>query len=581
MRKNTPSHWIGATSLMAATALAGTLASPALAQDSSRLQAIQSEISNLQAELRRLQKQSADRDVALKRAQDDAAQARLDVQRAANQAALVPASNSLIPSGTIPVVAKVPSDPNAPIKTFQFGSVNVTLGGYLDFTGIGRSRNLTAGANTPFNAIPFNSAANAHTGEFRATAQQTRFNVLIEDNLSETTHLAGFFEADLNGAATTANSYQSNSYTPRLRLAYVQYDDNALGLHALAGQQWSLATPGIVPRAEYIPPVIDANYFPGFVYTRAPQLRVVKDFDKKVWLGLSIEAPQSAFNVATAGGASVTSGTTTLPGAGNQKVGTTVNFTNPGTSFLNSTANYSTDVAPDVVAKAAFDPGYGHYEAYGLGRWIKTHDEMAIPRGGSSKDQIAFAGGVGADATVPIIPKYLDLSGNVLAGYGVGRYGSGQLPDATFKSNGAPAPLHEIIGSVGLLGHPTKAIDLYTYLGTEQIGRKTYTSTVAGKTVSTGYGSAYANVSGCDVEAGTVATAPTCNAQTRALYDVTVGGWWKFARGTFGTVQAGVQYSYTKRTAFHGAFNTSGSVGSTPKTDENTVFVTLRYLPFY
>ena len=575
----------GTSSLLAATALLGgvVMAQPAAAQDAASLQAIQSQIGQLQAQLRQLQRQAAQRDADLKKAQADAAQARVDSARAVQQQAAMPPPPApgtavvTLPEGALPVYAKAPASANDPVKTFQVGGVSITLGGYLDLTSIYRSRNLTAGASTPFNSIPFDNSANAHTSEFRETAQNTRLSVLLEGKPTSTINLAGYFEMDFNGAATTSNNSQSNSYTPRLRQAYVQADDSSLGLHGLAGQAWSLATgfsTGLTPRKEATPPVVDGNNFPGFVYTRAPQLRIVKDFDKTYWLGLSLETPQAtfAFTPTTASGG-------TLPPVGTSRVGTTVTYNNPGSSFLNSGANYSIDVAPDIIAKGAVDTRFGHYEVYGLGRWFKSRTATVA---GGGRDQVSFGGGVGGSAFIPLWPKYLEFEGNVLGGYGVGRYGSGQIADVSFKGDGTPAPLPEIIGSVGLLGHPTPKFDVYTFLGTEQIGRSTYTTTAAtGRTTGNGYGTAYANVSGCGTEVGTVTVTPVCNAQTRALWDISAGGWWKFLHGSYGTVQAGVQYSYTKREAFHGAFNTSGSVGSTPSTDENTLFFSIRYLPFF
>jgi hypothetical protein len=45
---------------------------------------------------------------------------------------------------------------------------------------------------------------------------------------------------------------------------------------------------GIIPRKEVTPLTIDAQYVPGFTWARQPQFRIVKDFDKKFWLGLSV-----------------------------------------------------------------------------------------------------------------------------------------------------------------------------------------------------------------------------------------------------------------------------------------------------
>jgi hypothetical protein len=179
-------------------------------------------------------------------------------------------------------------------------------------------------------------------------------------------------------------------------------------------------------------------------------------------------------------------------------------------------------------------------------------------------------GGVGGSTVIPVVPKYVDFVGNILAGYGVGRYGTGQLPDATFKPNGSPAPLREIIVMAGLIGHPTKSVDAYVLAGTEQIGHSSFTAG-SGKTLAGyGYGTPLVVNTGCDIE---LDASSTCNAQTRALDEISVGGWWRFLHGGFGTLQAGAQYSYVKKIAFSG-------VGGRPSTDENMVFFSLRYLPF-
>jgi hypothetical protein len=46
-----------------------------------------------------------------------------------------------------------------------------------------------------------------------------------------------------------------------------------------------------------------------------------------------------------------------------------------------------------------------------------------------------------------------------------------------------------------------------------------------------------------------------------------------FARGDYGTVRAGAQYSYTQRFAFEG-------VGGAAKTDDHIVMTQVRYYPF-
>jgi hypothetical protein len=166
---------------------------------------------------------------------------------------------------------------------------------------------------------------------------------------------------------------------------------------------------------------------------------------------------------------------------------------------------------------------------------------------------------------LPVVPGLLDFRASFLAGYGIGRYGSGQLPDATIKPDGTPAPIPEVQALVGLVAHPDPAVDVYGYVGTEQAGRTSYT--VAGK--GFGYGSELFTNTGCFTEL----SAATCTGNTSSLTQGTVGAWWKFLHGNFGTMEMGAQYSYTKRNIFDG-------IGGSPSTDENIVLLSFRYLPF-
>jgi len=439
-----------------------------------------------------------------------------------------------------------------PLGTFRIGGATVTLGGFVALEDVLRSRNETADIASNFNTgIPLRQSQAAHESEFRFTARQSRVSLLVQDDPTRAIHLAGYLEADFQGAAPTSNSLESDSYVPRLRQYYATFDDKGSGWHVLAGQAWSLMTldkVGITPRQEDVPLTIDAQYVPGFNWTRQPQLRVAKDLDNhKLWLAASLENPQANYYVGPNG--------TGAPG------GTTVNSTNAGGSGFFSGNNYSADVAPDVIVKAAFDPGWGHYEAYGIARLMQSR----VSTVGSGHNDVTLAGGGGLGLIVPLIPRVLDFRASGLAGYGIGRYASGQLPDATLSASGAPAPLPELTALIGLEGHPAKEFDLYGYVGTEQIARRSFSS--GGKAY--GYGNALYSNAGCGIELSTA----TCVANTSGITQGTLGGWWRFYHGGFGTVQAGVQYSYTRRDIF-------GGVGGHAGTDENTVLTSLRFSPF-
>ena len=169
--------------------------------------------------------------------------------------------------------------------------VKVTVGGFVEAASVYRSKNEVADIGSNFNTgIPFDltgaskkGAENpvAHQSEFRETARQSRITALVEAKATEHTLVSGYLESDFLGAAQTANSNESNSYNPRIRVFYGTIDESDCGLHFLAGQEWSLLTTdkiGIIPRQENIPLTIDAQYVPGFNWTRNPQIRLAKDF---------------------------------------------------------------------------------------------------------------------------------------------------------------------------------------------------------------------------------------------------------------------------------------------------------------
>ena len=64
-----------------------------------------------------------------------------------------------------------------------------------------------------------------------------------------------------------------------------------------------------------------------------------------------------------------------------------------------------------------------------------------------------------------------------------------------------------------------------------------------------------------------------CNGNTKEVRQYTAGIYDTVYQGNFGTVKAGVKYSYNQRFAFQG-------VGGAPKTDDNIVMTQLRYYPF-
>ena len=454
-------------------------------------------------------------------------------------------------AATAPAPAATPAPAAAPAKGpgIQAGPLTITFGGFTELAGIYRNRNEAADIASNWNTgIPFPNAAAEHMSEFRMSARQSRLSILTQGPQDGDATAEAYFEMDFLGAAPTANSVESNSYNLRMRHIYGTYYRKDWGFYLLAGQNWSLVTlekTGMRPRNELTPLVIDAQYVPGFTWTRNPQVRFVKEFDKKLALGLSFESPQTIF-------------------AGTVPAGTL--NTLPGGSGYFSGNNYSLDFVPDVVLKVAADPGYGHYELFGLGRGFRN-------RVGSS-NETTYGGGIGAGIVLPLVPNMLDFQLSGLAGDGIGRYGSAQLPDVTMKPDGKLATVSEYDVLAGLIFKPTTTWTIYAYAGREHASSKTYVSGTTGY----GYGSPLYNntacmVSGNATSTSTPSTGTNCAANTKSVDQVALGAWWKYYQGVLGNLQFGLQGSYTKRTTFTG-------VGGAPDANMTVGMVSFRYYPY-
>ena len=441
-----------------------------------------------------------------------------------------------------------------------YKGVTLTFGGWVDLTDIYRSRNLASDTGSVYNFIPYRQSRNFFTPEQRFSARQTRFNLLAEGKVNPETHLAGFGEIDFEGAAQTANSVATNSFNPRMRQLSLEIDRADLGFHVLAGQSWSLNAPsklGIDPRGVDAPGVIDFESVPGFLAARQPGIRIWQDIGPEFKIAASAENPQTSFF----GGNTPAVGT---PAAGPQGVlnpNLLVNLTGPGGSFFNNANNVSLNQVPDITVKAAYDPQLGpyrlHLEVWALYRQFFDRFNFA--------DHTYDTGSFGGHINAEIVPKTLELQ--VYGAHGaLGRFTAAPFPDATLAQDGTILPLTITAAAVGLIWHAIPTLDVYTYAGLE----KAKAAFMDVGTVPFGYGNPLYNNLGCNVEN---APAATCNGNTKEVRQYTAGIYDTVYQGSYGTVKAGVQYSYNQRFAFQG-------VGGAPKTDDNIVMTQLRYYPF-
>lgn len=320
-----------------------------------------------------------------------------------------------------------------------------------------RQRNMVNDMATNFGAIPFPFSPLYNEHEFHGSARESRLSLFIDGNIDAWQKVAGYFETDFLGVggsnaagAAESNYNQTNGWLPRLRQAYLTYDNSSWGFHFLAGQAWSLLTQnqvGVTPRKENIPTTIDANYVVGWNYTRQWQIRAVQEFGPGVSLGVSVENPAAIVGAGTATAPTGAGGAFASGGIVN---GNEVNFANIGSGGFLNCVTVTTDQIPDIVEKVAFDPGWGHYEIVCL-QWFFTDNTLSCVPGlcvagstamtGSPTTKTTFGAGVGGSVLLPPIPQYLEFIGNMLHGRGVGRYAPGQLPDVTIDSDGSLTPL--------------------------------------------------------------------------------------------------------------------------------------------
>ncbi|MBV1830361.1 hypothetical protein HNW77_05835 [Komagataeibacter sp. AV436] len=449
-------------------------------------------------------------------------------------------------------------------KVFHLGPVAIILGGFFDAAALVENRQVSSGIFNYWNAIPFRDSSNFHTTNFNGDARYSRFSLMARGQLNPHLTVAGFVETDFGASAETTNPYESNSYVPRLRQAYLTLDDSRANTHFLIGQAWTMLTPdrvGIVPRQESLPETIESSILAGQTWSRQWQVRIVKDFLKhRLWTGLSIENPATIYDT-TGFSAAGDNGEYSLANGGYAKLGSN------GVGLSSATTNYSNEIAPDIIGKLAWDPAWGHYEVEGVVHF--PHDRSVI--NGVGENHTAIAWGVGGSMILPVIPHRLEVRLAGLAGKGIGRYGSVLLPDATLRANGAPALLSSAQTTAGVIAHPNKVIDVYGYFGMQRSGRS-YFDEDGG---SYGYGNPNADNTGCMTEGSDLNSAALggCTANIRSVEEFTIGAWYRFIHGQYGTVQAGTQLAYSR-------VHTWGGMGGAPTTSLSEIFFDFRYLPF-
>ncbi len=571
----------------------------ALAAQQAALKTQEQQIQALQDELRRRDQTAQPLNVATHASSNaDSAQAQVDRQSLTEVKYEVTDPEATIGNNVVSrqEMQSTPSQGAESPLAIRFKGITITPGGFLAAEFVRRSRALGADINTPFNSLTMPGASQSSISEFFGSGRQSRISMLAEGKLASA-KLSGYVEADFLSAAATSTATESNSYSLRQRQAWGQAAmDN--GWSVTGGQMWSLVTEtkhGLDNRTEALPMTIDPQYTVGFSWARQYGLRLVKNFANKAWFGVAIENPQATvtthsngdnFLIGSAGASSglynPAASTTCSTSLTTSSTGTTT-----ASTLCTPVATYSFNSMPDIIAKAAFEPGFGHYEVFGVYSRFRDRifpcGETATgtpcgtgtgPNASGSFNSSVSGGGIGANARWSFDKKRLDFGLHAMAGDGIGRYGTATLADASVHGNGTFDLIRSYQGLGTIEWHGPK-LDIYLNAGAEYAGRAADFDPVTGKVV--GYGSPKFSNSGCYSE-----TIPqngsgffpgslgSCTSDTRVVIEGTAGFWYRLYSGPKGRLQFGPQYSYVTR-------NTWSGKGIEPHGIDGMVFTSFRY----
>jgi len=610
-----------------------------------QIQALRKQLENQAVQIDALKNGMAEKDARLRQAEKDAASAQstatnlrseINAQQGASsqntaavntlQTALsgLKANQSELAKSIASDTAKVRNEISNP-TALHYKGVTLTPGGFFAAETIYRTHATGADIANSFNSLPYEHADAYSLSEFYGSGRQSRLSLFVEGKTSWGA-VRGYFEGDFMGAAVNSNSNSTNPYVFRQRVLYAQAETNSRW-NFVGGQMWSLATEtrkgiGTLPSEVAGPLVIDSSTAVGFVYTRQWGVRVVKTFNKMA-IGASLENAQVLYSATLAGntpyavlGSAGNSGGSYNGALSSCTASTSiVNYSSTTDSANNTVAtpvyktltactnlsNISFNAMPDVIVKVTADPGFGHYELFGIGR--RAHETVypyettngnlyggltdistgatvapALSTSGAFNNSIDM-GGIGGGFRIPL-GKAANTGLKGLYGPGVGRYSASGLSDVTSNRWGGFRPLHNTSILYSFEAMVTRRLQVYANYGIDYVGRGADSGTTlaaptaaknsknvwggtwkAPAAAAVGYGSPLLDNSKCLLD-----TAPgyngsstgfysgaSCGAQTRNVQEITAGYWYDIYKGDRGRLRQSVQYAHTIREAWSGA----------------------------
>ncbi len=278
---------------------------------------------------------------------------------------------------------------------FKMGRTRVTYGGYVKLDATSQR---TSGGQLPDNsilrdflfpsAIPVGGAPSGFDTDF--SARQTRFLFKTETDVGTDHKLSGLIELDFT-VTEGGNERVSNSFTPRIRQALINYDNWTFG------QGWStFQNVGALPDSlDFI------GLTPGTVFDRQPLIRYTKG-----GLQIAVEQPETVVTTPTGG------------------------MVTPGD-----------DQIPDIVGRCNWSGDWGQISAAGIVRQlhVSTDNLMGV-------DDAAWGYGLSLSGKLKVGPRD-DLRFMATAGDGLGRYiGINIVNDAAIRPDGTLDPIFTYSG---------------------------------------------------------------------------------------------------------------------------------------
>lgn len=380
--------------LLAATVLTAT---PALAQDGNveaRLDRLEALVEGLIARLDREAGESQQQAEALRAAQaeisEQARVIRAEQQAMREQADATMETTRRLSTRQAEMSEKLVDFAIPAGEGFRMGKTRVTYNGYVK---LDATTQRTSGGQLPGNSIlrdflfpssiPVGGQASGFDTDF--SARQTRFLFKTETDVGTGHKLSSVLEMDFN-VTDGGNERVSNSFTPRIRQALINYDNWTFG------QGWStFQNVGALPDSlDFI------GVTPGTVFDRQPLIRYTRG-----GLQIAVEQPET---VVTA-----QNGSTVTPGD---------------------------DQLPDVVGRYNWSGDWGSLSAAAIVRQlhVSTDDLMGV-------DDAAWGYGLSLSGKLKVGPRD-DFRFMATAGDGLGRYiGLNIVNDAAIRPDGKLDPI--------------------------------------------------------------------------------------------------------------------------------------------